>query len=202
MPSLCGNAATNGFANTLQHEVFGDDPKHQPRCGSHTSATLLSFPYSLSLPYLSNLTALRARVYSTAFSKGCRAGSKFFCTLWGSVTRPLVYSSSDLLIVLIFIAYRDLSSHRCCAQMETLESQRRTLSSALSKVARFAMKSGYHCSSCQLHSCAINCTIQSVITNGKNGLGFAVCRRKEDGKRLVPKAEAQKFQHSEAGKSK
>ena len=53
--------------------------------------------------YLSSLAALSARVYSTAFSKGCKLGSKFFWTFCRSWLRSLEHSAADLLMAFTFI---------------------------------------------------------------------------------------------------
>ena len=72
----------------------------QPICGCQPAC-------SSALEHLSSLTAFRARVNSTAFSKGCRAGSKLCCTLARSCGVSLPALAATLLMHLTFI-------HSCC----------------------------------------------------------------------------------------
>ena len=58
---------------------------------------------------LSSFAALRALVYSTAFSKGCRLGSRFLWTLRRSCDLSRVYSSSLRLIALTFISLQHIA---------------------------------------------------------------------------------------------
>ena len=82
-------------------ERFGKDPGSQlVILRSFSDILKRTVLKQLTKPYLSSLTALSARVYSTALSNGCRAGSRFLWTLRRSWERSLVHSVSLRLIAL------------------------------------------------------------------------------------------------------